>query len=326
MADDIRLTLACGDYDRTRPLWDGSVHPEGITLDCVVREPNEIFRRMLKDEEFDVSEMSLSNYIMECGKSPCRFVAIPVFLSRAFRHSNIYIHKPSGIREARDLRGKRIGVSEYHTTLALWLRGILWEEYQVSPEEVEWFTGGVEGPGPADRMGDFAPPPGVKIHRIPPGKCLSGMLEDGEIDVLLNPRKPGCFDGRKITRLWENYREMETDYYARTKIFPIMHVVVIRRDVALKYPWAARSLCSAFARAKKIALGKLTGMGTLPVTLPWAFSEAEKAMELMGRDYWPYGVEANRHVLETMLRYAKEQGLCLPRITVDNLFPATIAE
>lgn len=109
-------------------------------------------------------------------------------------------------------------------------------------------------------MGDFAPPPGVKIHRIPPGKCLSGMLEDGEIDVLLNPRKPGCFDGRKITRLWENYREMETDYYARTKIFPIMHVVVIRRDVALKYPWAARSLCSAFARAKKIALGKLTGM------------------------------------------------------------------
>ncbi|MFR9189591.1 MAG: ABC transporter substrate-binding protein [Anaerotruncus massiliensis (ex Togo et al. 2019)] len=324
MADDIRLTLACGDYDRTRPLWDGSVHPEGITLDCVVREPNEIFRRMLKDEEFDVSEMSLSNYIMECGKSPRRFVAIPVFLSRAFRHSNIYIHKPSGIREARDLRGKRIGVSEYHTTLALWLRGILWEEYQVSPEEVEWFTGGVEGPGPDDRMGDFAPPPGVKIHRIPPGKCLSGMLEDGEIDVLLNPRKPGCFDGRKITRLWENYREMETDYYARTKIFPIMHVVVIRRDVALKYPWAAEPL-QRLRPGEENRAGEIDRDG-YPAGDCLGIFEAEKAMELMGRDYWPYGVEANRHVLETMLRYAKEQGLCLPRITVDNLFPATIAE
>lgn len=326
MKDDIRLTLACGDYDRTRPLWDGFVRPEGISLNCIVLEPNEIFRRMLKEEEFDVSEMSLSNYITECGKNPRRFVAIPVFLSRAFRHSNLYVNRQSGIREARDLRGKRIGVSEYHTTLALWLRGILQEEYQVSPAEAEWFTGGVEAPGPDDRMGDFTPPPGVIIHRIPPGKCLSGMLRDGELDVLLNPRKPGCYDGREIARLWENYREMETDYYARTKIFPIMHVVVIKREIYMKHPWAAQSLYRAFTRAKETAITKLTRMGTLPVTLPWAFSEAERAMDLMGRDFWPYGVEANRHVLETMLRYAKEQGLCLPRITVDDLFPAKIAD
>lgn len=260
MADDIRLTLACGDYDRTRPLWDGSVHPEGITLDCVVREPNEIFRRMLKDEEFDVSEMSLSNYIMECGKSPRRFVAIPVFLSRAFRHSNIYIHKPSEIPGGPGPSGeadRRFRIPHHPGALA---PGDPVGEYQVSPEEVEWFTGGVEGPGPNDRMGDFAPPPGVKIHRIPPGKCLSGMLEDGEIDVLLNPRKPGCFDGRKITRLWENYREMETDYYARTKIFPIMHVVVLRRDVALKYPWAARSLWQRLRPGEENRAGELTGM------------------------------------------------------------------
>jgi 4,5-dihydroxyphthalate decarboxylase len=298
----LRLSLACWDYDRTRALADGSVRAEGIDLTCLNLHVEETFFRMLRNGEFDVAEMSLSSYAISAARDASPFVAIPVFPSRFFRQSCIFVSERSPIREPRDLVGKRVGTPEYQMTAPVWIRGILQDEYGVDPASVEYRTGGEEEP-------------------------LAAMLADGEIDALHTARIPSTFRSRPgaVRRLFENYVEVERAYYRKTKIFPIMHTVVIRRDIYRANPWVAQSLSKAFAQAKQLVYEDLYTTSALTTMLPWQVAQVEELRRDMGEDWWPYGFEPNRHVLDTFLRYHHEQGLSPRRLQPEELFaPETL--
>ncbi|HLI28218.1 MAG TPA: ABC transporter substrate-binding protein [Chloroflexota bacterium] len=322
----LRLTLACGDYDRTRALRDGTVRVEGVELNYLPMGPEEAFWRMEQFEEFDASEMSMGNYIIERGRGSDRFIAIPVFPSRSFRHNAIYVNTDAGIERPEQLKGKRMGVPEYNVTAAVWVRALLQHDYGVRPEDIRWFQGGLHDPGRAEKaMGTL--PPGVRVDPIPPGKTLDAMLEAGELDAVHAPRMPNCFARRspRVRRLFPDFRAAEAEYYRRTRIFPIMHTIVIRREVYRANPWVAESLYKAFAEAKARCMAALYNTAALPYMLPWMIEEFEAARELMGDDYWAYGWEPNRHVLEAFTQYAYEQGLTPERLPPETLFaPSTL--
>jgi len=317
----LRLTLACWDYDRTRALMDGTVAPDGIELVYLNQQVEETFFRMLRYREFDCSEMSLSSYVASLQAENPPFVAIPVFPSRYFRHSCIFVSAKSGIREPAELKGRRIGVPEYQMTAPVWIRGILSDDHGVKVTDVEHFSGGEEEPGRDEKL-KLNLPAEIKLRRIGPEQTLSRMLADGELDALVTARSPSTFhrEPDKVKRLFPNYVEVEKDYYRRTKIFPTMHTVVIRRDVYAKNPWVAQSLYKAFAEAKAKAYRLYDQTAALPAMVPWLVAELEEARREMGEDWWPYGLEPNRKVLETFLRYHHEQGLSKRRFAPDELF------
>jgi 4,5-dihydroxyphthalate decarboxylase len=322
----LRLSLACWDYDRTRALADGSVRAEGIDLTCLNLHVEETFFRMLRNGEFDVAEMSLSSYAISAARDASPFVAIPVFPSRFFRQSCIFVSERSPIREPRDLVGKRVGTPEYQMTAPVWIRGILQDEYGVDPASVEYRTGGEEEPGREEKL-KLDLPPKFRVTRIGPGKTLAAMLADGEIDALHTARIPSTFRSRPgaVRRLFENYVEVERAYYRKTKIFPIMHTVVIRRDIYRANPWVAQSLSKAFAQAKQLVYENLYTTSALTTMLPWQVAQVEELRRDMGEDWWPYGFEPNRHVLDTFLRYHHEQGLSPRRLQPEELFaPETL--
>lgn len=323
----LRITLACGDYDRTRPLLDGRVQPEGIDLNCIPLRPEEIFWRMLRDQEFEASEMSMSSYLMARERGTPRLVAVPVFISRMFRHSCIYINTRSGIHGPADLIGKRVGVPEYQITMALWVRGMLEHEYGVSPRQIHWFTGGGEQPGREEKLPlDL---PGVQISTIPRERTLADMLEGGEIDALVIAYMPSVFlrGTSHIRRLFPDYRGVEQEYFRRTRLFPIMHTIVLRGDVYEQNPWAAQSLYKAFCQAMRLCQTQLYDTNVLVATLPWLIAEIEDTRKLFGDDFWPYGIEPNRLTLETLTQYSYEQGLTGRKLEVDALFaPNTLKE
>jgi 4,5-dihydroxyphthalate decarboxylase len=322
------LTVACGDYDRTRALQDGSVQAEGIHLNYIPLQAEEIFWRMGHHREFDASEMSLSNAATWITRGNCPFVAIPVFPSRYFRHSCVFINERSGIRRPQDLKGKRVGTPEYSITAAVWIRGFLHDDYGVRPEDVEWVVGGQEEPGRKERV-QLLLPPEIKVNPIAPEQTLNGMLESGAIDGLISARSPTCFikGVPGIRRLFPNYKEVEVDYYRRTKIFPIMHVLVLRRDIHERHPWVARSLYKAFCEAKEKCLQALHISNTLAYTLPWLFADVEELRSVFGSDWWPYGIESNRHTLEKLIEYLSVQGLTEKKMKVEDLFaPSLVGE
>lgn len=324
----IKLTLACWDYDRTRALQDGSVQVEGVELIYLPLRVEETFWRMLRHGEFDAAELSMGSYMMARDKGFPKLIAIPVFPSRAFRHSCIYINTDAGIKEPKDLAGKRVGVPEYQITMAIWARGILQHEYGVGPEKMKWFTGGEEHPGRQDKIKHDLPP-GVDIRPIGPDQTLSSMLESGEIDAMISAHMPSPFVRRspRVRRLIPNFCEVEKEYYRRTKIFPIMHTVALREDVYQKHPWVAQSLCKAFAEAKRICQDSMHEFSALKYMLAWSIAEMEEEREILGEDAWPYGLEPNRHVLETLVQYAHEQGLIKRRLDLKSLFaPNTLEE
>jgi 4,5-dihydroxyphthalate decarboxylase len=320
------LTVACGEYDRTHALQTGAVEAEGIRLNYIPLEAEEIFWRMGHHQEFDASEMSLSNHISMISRGNSPFVAIPVFPSRFFRHSCIFINSDSGISGPADFRGKRIGAPEYSITAAVWIRGFLKDDYGVAAKDVRWLVGGQEDPGRKERL-KLALPPEIKVDAIAEDKTLNGMLESGEIDGLISARSPSCFvkGSPNVKRLFPNYKDVEIDYYKRTKIFPIMHVVVIRKETFDKNPWIARSLFKAFCAAKEQAIKNMHISNTLACTLPWLAWEREQTREIFGPDWWPYGIEANRHVLEHLIRYMGEQGLLARAVKVEELFAPSAA-
>lgn len=326
---NLKLTLACGDYDRTRALWDGRVSPEGIELTYIALKPGEMFFRMLQSSEFDISEMSLSHHMTELsGRNP-RFIAIPTFTSRFFRHSCIFINKKSGIKTPEDLKGKRVGTSEYSMTAGLFIRGLLQHDYGVAPSDMEWYVGGLEKPGGHEESIEINIPENVHIQRIPGEKTLNEMLADGEMDALVTARVPPCLWARHpdVARLWPNYKEVEIDYYRRTKIFPIMHTVIIKREIYDAHPWVTQSLYKAFSQAKKLCQEEMNFSGALAYMLPWLIAEYESAVSLFGEDFWPYGVEANRVTLEAATRYSYEQGLSSRKLSVEELFaPNTLKQ
>ena len=323
----LRLTLACWDYDRTRALADRSVVPDGIDLVYLPQPVEETFFRMLRYREFDVAEMSLSSYTVSLAAEDPPFIAIPVFPSRFFRHSCIFVSTKSGIGEPKELIGKRIGVPEYQMTAPVWIRGILQDEYGVDPAAVEYFTGGEEEPGREEKIA-LDLPAHFKVRRIGADETLSRLLADGRIDALYTARTPSTYRSHPtaVRRLFENYAEVERAYFRKTKIFPIMHTVVIRRDIYQAHPWIAQSLCKAFSAAKARAYDDLATTAALKTMLPWQTAHAEEARRELGEDWWPYGLATNRSVLDTFLRYHQEQGLSKRRLQPEDLFAPETCE
>jgi 4,5-dihydroxyphthalate decarboxylase len=317
----LRITLACWDYDRTRALQDGTVVPEGIDLNYVSLPVEETFFRMLRYREFDAAELSLSSYSVSLMRDDPAFIALPAFPSRFFRHSCIFVSARSGIEKPLDLAGKRIGVPEFQMTAPVWIRGILQDEFKLDPASPLYFTGGEEEPGREEKL-KLDLPSRFRVTPIPQGKTLSRMLADGEIDALQTARAPSTFYSRPsdVRRLFPNPTDVERDYFARTRIFPIMHVVALRRDVYEANRWVARSLYKAFVEAQRIAYEGLAITAALKTMLPFQIDQVERVRREMGDDWWSYGLAQNRHVLDTFLRYHFEQGLSKRRLTPDELF------
>jgi 4,5-dihydroxyphthalate decarboxylase len=316
-----RLTLACWNYDRTRALFDGRVQPDGIDLNYLNLPVEETFFRMLRHREFDVAEMSLSSYVLSRFLPDQPFVAIPVFPSRCFRHSCVYVHAGSGIREPADLIGKRIGTPEYQMTAAVWIRGTLADDYGVPVDSAVYCTGGEEEPGRPEKL-PLALPARIRVEPIGPGQTLSSMIARGEIDALYAARAPSTFRPGQttVTRLFEDFAATERDYFRRTRIFPIMHTVVIRRDVYERERWIAQSLCKAFRAAQQETYADLAHSAALKTMLPWLPAHLEATRREMGDDFWPYGLEPNRHALATFLRHSHEQGLAGRLLQPEELF------
>ncbi|HZT62200.1 MAG TPA: ABC transporter substrate-binding protein [Burkholderiales bacterium] len=322
----LQLSLACWDYDRTRALADGSVRAEGIDLVYNNLFVEETFFRMLRNREFDIAEMSLSSYCVSLMREEPAFVAIPVFPSRFFRHSCIFVSAKSGIREPKDLAGKKIGVPEYQMTAPVWIRGILQDEYGVDPAGCEYWSGGEEEPGRDEKLA-LDLPAKFRVRPIGPEQILAKMIAEGELDAMHTARTPSTFHTQpdRVKRLFGNFVEVEKAYYRKTKIFPIMHTVVIRRDLYEKSRWIAQSLYKAFTQAQRKTYEYLNTSMALTTMLPWQAAHVEEARALLGEDWWPYGVEPNRHVLETFLRYHYEQGLSKRRLKIEELFaPETL--
>lgn len=254
------------------------------------------------------------------------YVALPVFLSRTFRHSAIYIRNDRGIASAADLRGKRIGLPEYQMSAVLWVRGFLKDEYGIEAADIDWVQGGLEQYGRKDKF-PLNLPPGFPLESAPEGRSLSNLLAAGELDAVISARAPSCLiEGHpQVRRLYPDYRAVEQAYFARTGLFPIMHALGVRQDLAQKHPWLPASLYKAFAQAKEIAERDLREVTALKIGLPWVTAELESTEAVMGRDFWPYGVEANRKTLEAMTRYSYEQGLAVRQLGADELFaPSTL--
>jgi len=313
--------MACWDYDRTTALANGRVKIDGVDLNFLDLPIEETFFRMLRHREFDVSEMSLSSYTLSLFQKDPPFIAIPIFPSRFFRHSCIYVHKGSGIREPRDLAGKRIGVPEYQMTAAVWIRGILADEYGLPVSSPLYFQGGMEEPGRTEKIA-LSLPPKIRLSSIPKDKTLSGMLGSGEIDALYTARAPSTFrtNPGRVARLFPDYAAVERAYYEKTQIFPIMHTVVLRRDVYKNNPWLAQSLYKGFALAQKESYRALHETAGLKYMLPWLVDHVEQTEKIMGGDFWPYGYQPNLHTLETFLRYSFEQGLAKRLLKPHDLF------
>lgn len=324
----LNISLACWSYDRTAALADGTIQPDGIDLNFQVLDVEETFFRMLRNKEFDAAELSMSSYLVTLGRENPPFVAIPVFPSRFFRHSCIFVSAKSGIEKPEDLVGKRIGVPEYQMTAPVWIRGILQDEYGVDPASVLYCTGGEEEPGREEKLA-LNLPAKFRVEPIGPTKTLSRMLADGEIDALHTARAPSTFysEPDKVRRLFPDFVNVEKAYFARTGIFPIMHVVAIRREVYERNRWIAQALYKAFAEAQRRTYDDLLVSASLKTMLPWQIAAVEDTIATLGRDWWPYGVAKNRHVIETFTRYHHEQGLSPRKLSVEDMFaPEVFAE
>ncbi len=304
-------------------LQDGSVVPEGIDVNFIP-QPNvgELFRRQARHAEFDVAEFSLSTYTILHGQGDRRMIAIPVFPSKVFRHGHILVNANAGIEEPKDLIGKRFGAAEYQQTAAIWQRAFLQHDYGVQASQSEWYFGMLNQPGPYAERIPVDLPADIRTHLIPEDKCLDQMLESGEIDALMAAGAPHSFlrHSPNVRRLFPDHKAVEADYYRRTGIFPIMHTLVIKREIYERAPWVARSLYDAFDKAKDVAMRRFHGWGPLPFMLPWFEDHVEETETAMGSDPFVYGLEPNRQVLETFLEYELEQGMIHEPIATEDLF------
>ena len=321
------FTMACQSYDRMQPLREGSVRLGGAELNFLDLPVEETFFRMLKFGEFDIAELSLSSYVLTLGQG-APFVAVPVFPSRAFRHSGIYVREDSPLHDLAELTGARVGVPEYQITAAVWIRGILAEHHGVPVGSVRYRTGGLDEPGRTEKV-RLDLPPDVEVTPIGPGETLSQLLLDGDLDAVYSARNPGPFNtpgGGGLRRLLADPAGAERAYHAATGIFPIMHTLVIRREVYEQHRWLARELVKACVAAKDLGLAGIGETAALRYALPWLWSEVERTREVLGDDWWPYGLAANRTTLSTFLRYSHEQGLAGRRYEPEELFaPESLA-
>jgi 4,5-dihydroxyphthalate decarboxylase len=316
---ELRLSLACNDYDRTAPLIDGRVKPEGIALNTTVLKPRQLFPRALERQEFDVCELSLGSYASLVARAESPFVAIPVMLSKVFRHSCIYVRP--GIADPQDLKGKRVGTTQYGATAIVTIKGLLKDEYQIVPQDMSWFIGGLSTPTEKPLI-PLNLPKGVALQFLTAGETLTQLFAAKKLDALFSITIPPAFLAPRagIERLFPDFRAVETAYYRRTGIFPIMHTLAIKRSVYQAHPWIAKSLYRAFVAARDLAIQQLYDSDALVATLPFLIDHVEQSRALFGTDYWAYGLEANRLALDALCRWVFEQGLAPRRVNPEELF------
>ncbi|HTV50325.1 MAG TPA: hypothetical protein VME21_04000 [Steroidobacteraceae bacterium] len=321
----LTVSVAIGDYDRHRPLIAGDVRIDGVAPVFMTLPPEEIFFRAMRTEDFDICELSLSSFCVRTARGDNSYVGVPAFVSRAFRHNCIYV-RTDRVKEPQDLAGRTIGVPEYQLTANVWARAILQDDYAVSPCDVRWIRAGIEEPHRPEKIA-IELPANVHLENGPPGKSLSQLLQEGAIDGFIAPRPPRLAGSESLPIGWlfPDPVAAAQDYFRRTGIFPIMHLIGVRRTLAERHPWLPAAVLKAFEASKALALEALSDTSAAKVTLPFLEEQLRAARALLGRDYWPYGVAANRHPLETFLRHHHQQGLSSRRLTVEELFhPATL--
>lgn len=325
----IKLSLALVDHcDRTAAIVDGSITPQGVDFIITTAAPSELFRRIAQLAEFDVSEMSFSTYLALCSRGDDRYIGLPIFPRRTFRHGFIFVNTKSGITGPKDLVGRRVGVPEYQQTASLWIRGILRDEYGVDTNSIHWFEGGFEVQAEPERL-PLKLPDKLRIERIRDDQTLNAMLRDGALDAVIAPTRPSCFIQHvpHVRRLFPHYREVEQEYFRRTGFFPIMHMIVMRRSLYKAHPWIAANICKAFEEAKRESDRCLAAIANRSSTLPWILDDMEELERVFGRnDYWPYGIENNRGILTKMIDMSHEEGLCPVKLDVAELFAETTHE
>jgi 4,5-dihydroxyphthalate decarboxylase len=314
------ITIATWDYDRVRALTDGRVKVEGCDVNYITMPVEECFERAFFHGEFEVAEIGFSPFLIALSRGPTPYVAVPVFLSRMFRHSAVYIRTDRGINAPADLRGKRVGVPEYQMSAVMWFRGYLKDEFGIEPREINWLQAGLENPGRRDKFPLNLPEGFPLVTRN--DVSLSALLGDGELDAVISARTPSCYakGHPQVRRLFSDYRAAERDYYKKTGIFPIMHALGIRRDVYENNRWLAASLFKAFLKAKRLADAEFAETTALKIGLPWITAEYDATVAAMGADFWSYGVNANYKTLATMARYSYEQGLAVRLVKVEEMF------
>jgi len=320
----LQISIAMGDYDRNRALFDGRVQIDGCDPVYMLLSPEEMFFRAMRSRDFDITELSFSSYLVKHAQGDCPYIAVPVFLSRAFRHTSIYVRKDR-IRQPQDLKGKRVGIPEYQLTAIVWARSILQDDYGIRPEDVTWVRGGIDTPGRPEKI-KLNLPAGVHVEAAPEGTTISQLLDAGEIDGFIAPRPPSgaALQNPHVGWLFDDPTAVAKDYYRRTGIFPIMHVVGIRKEIAAAHPWLPAAVFKAFNASKAAALELLADTSATKVTLPFVEEQLKAAKDLLGEDFWSYGVQANRNTLEAFLKHHHAQGLSSRLVEVDELFhPST---
>ena len=320
----LQLSVAMGDYDRTRALFDGRVQIDGVDPVYMLLNPEEMFFRAMRSVDFDVTELSFSSYLVKHSRGECPYIALPVFLSRAFRHTSLYVRKDR-IAQPADLKGKRIGLPEYQLTANVWARAILEDDFGVRPSDVTWVRGGIETPGRPEKI-KLQLPSDIRIEQAPENTTISEMLDRGDIDGFMAPRPPSraALANPHIGWLFNDPTAVAKDYYRRTNVFPIMHVAAIRKELAEQHPWLPGALVKAFTQSKAAALQLLSDTSATKVTLPFVEEQLQAARETMGEDFWSYGVGPARKTLEAFVRTHHAQGLSSREVPVEELFhPAT---
>ncbi len=321
----LKLSVAVGDYDRMRPLVDGAVQIDGVDPQYMLLEPEEIFFRAFRHADFDITELSLSSYCVKTAAGDSPYIGVPVFPSRAFRHTSIYV-RTDRIKTPADLRGKRIGVPEYQLTANVWARLVLEDDFGIKPSDVTWLRGGYEQPGRVEKI-TVRLAADVRVENVPDGATISGMLEAGELDAVIGPRAPSCFDRGHphVGYLFPDPQAAGADWFRRERIFPIMHLLGIRKTLAAEHPWLPSAVTKAFEQSKALALRKLGDTSATKVTLPFVEEQLRAARALMGEDFWSYGLEANRHVLRRFLERHHAEGLSVRLLQPEELFhPASL--
>lgn len=313
----LNLSVAIGDYDRNRPLLDGKVGIDGVDPVFMKLCPEEIFFRAFRNQDFDICELSLSSFTLKTALGTCPYVGIPAFVSRCFRHTSIYV-RTDRIKEPKDLRGKKVGVPEYQLTANVWARAVLEDDFGVKPSDMHWIRGGIEHAGRPEKIG-VKLPPGVRLDDAPEGKTISELLVEGEIDGFIAPRAP-ALQSPNVGLLFRDSMGAAKDYYKRSGIFPIMHLIGLRKTLAEKHPWLPAAVLKAFEQSKTMALEQLTDVSATKVTLPFVEEQLAAARATMGEDFWPYGMESNRKTLDAFLRHHHSQGISPRLVKVEELF------
>ena len=323
---NLNLSVAVGDYDRNRPLINGAVRIDGVDPVFMTLSPEEIFFRAFRSVDFDICELSLSSYTVKTALGECPYVGIPAFVSKAFRHTSIYV-RTDRIKEPADLKGKKVGVPEYQLTANVWARAILFDDFAVSPADIHWIRGGIEEPGRPEKIA-VRLPPGVRLDDAPEGATISSLLEKGEIDGFIAPRPPSFIERGHpdVGWLFRDPVAAAKEWYRRTGIFPIMHLIGIRRTLAEAHPWLPVAAFKAFEQSKTAALAALSDTSATKVTMPFVEETLKSVRDLMGRDFWSYGVEPNRKALEFFLRHHHAQGLSSRLMTVEEMFHPSVYE